>query len=283
MLGVLDLKQRPPFVDRGDWWAKWVWLWSGCKIDFLLCVKLALMKKWKKTSRHQTLTSTHLFWASITWLQRYPFCQTRLYLHSGITQASLWFSSLYFHSNSHQFFDSIPQITITGRLRQPLPFRKPRRRTITPPLTKTVRPPLFLLQHLSLNITARLSKFLSSHVADFRFLLSVFSFVTISSNSLHMRLPPPSLLIPRAARDQVVRCPINICSFSQEREGKSGAVRHSNLLLPIIFHWKEVGPDRLVLVDTSRYKIRSFPTRSSPILYLPTYTTSTQLNHVKST
>jgi len=98
-----------------------------------------------------------------------------------------------------------------------------------------------------------------------------------------VRLTPVRLLIPRAARDQVVRCPINICSFSQEREGKSGAVRHSNLLLPIIFHWKEVGPDRLVLVDTSRYKIRSFPTRSSPILYLPTYTTSTQLNQVKST
>jgi hypothetical protein len=98
-----------------------------------------------------------------------------------------------------------------------------------------------------------------------------------------MRLTPPSLLIPKTARDQVVRCPINICSFSQERKGKSGAVRHSHLLLPIILHWKEVGPDRLVLVDTIKYKIRSFPACSSPILNLPTYTTPTQLIQVRST
>jgi hypothetical protein len=62
------------------------------------------------------------------------------------------------------------------------------------------------------------------------------------------------------------------------KEGKSGAVRHSHLLLPIIFHWKEVGPDRLVLVNTSRYKIHSFPTRSSPVLY-PTYIHNINATH----
>jgi hypothetical protein len=92
-----------------------------------------------------------------------------------------------------------------------------------------------------------------------------------------MRLTPPSLLISGPHVTKWYDAP-STSVHSPRKEGKSGAVRHSNLILPIIFHWKEVGPDRLALVDTSRYKIRSFPTCSSRILYLPTYTTSTQLN-----
>ena len=62
------------------------------------------------------------------------------------------------------------------------------------------------------------------------------------------------------------------------KEGKSGAVRHSHLLLPIVFHWKEVGPDRLVLVDTSRYKIRAFSWIAASL-----HSTSTYIHNINAT
>ncbi len=74
---------------------------------------------------------------------------------SNMPLSPAWNNSSYFmlffslhHSDLHQYLDSIPQNTIIGLLRHPPASRNLRRRTITPPLTKTVRPSLFLLSSL---------------------------------------------------------------------------------------------------------------------------------------